>query len=361
MSERVWVATRKGVFTVERSGGKWAVASAAFVGDRSTMVLDDPRDGTVYAAFDLGHFGVKLQRSEDGGETWDEVAAPAFPEAKDDDSAPSVSVLWSLETGGPDEPGVLWAGTIPGALFRSTDRGESWELNAPLWNREERAKWFGGGYDDPGIHSICVDPRDSRRVALGVSCGGAWLTEDGGESWALRAEGMIAEYMPPDRRNDPTIQDPHRLVQCRAEPDALWVQHHNGVFKSVNGGATWLEVPNVRPTVAGFAMAVHPDDARTAWTVPMVKDECRLPADGRMAVARTTDGGESFEVLTEGLPQGHAYDLVFRHGLDVDETGERLVMASTTGSLWISENRGDSWQKVSTHLPPVYAVRWHRR
>jgi len=164
--------------------------------------------------------------------------------------------------------------------------------------------------------------------------------------------------MPPDRRTDPHIQDPHRVVQCRANPAALWAQHHNGVFRSQNAGRSWEEVTNVAPSVFGFAAAVHPDDPNTAWLVPGVSDERRIPVKGRVVVARTRDGGASFDVLMRGLPQRHAYDLTYRHALDVDETGERLAFGTTTGSLWISENGGDAWKAVSEHLPPVYAVRW---
>ena len=146
------------------------------------------------------------------------------------------------------------------------------------------------------------------------------------------------------------------LAQCTAQPDALWAQHHNGIFRSTDGGETFTEIVGVKPSVFGFAVAAHPRDANTAWFVPAIKDEKRYPADARVVVTRTRDGGKTFETLTNGLPQQHAYDLVFRHCLDVDETGDRLVMGSTTGSVWISEDAGDSWQKVSTHLPPLYAV-----
>lgn len=362
MSDRILVTTRKGLFTVERRGaGEWAIVRSAFLGDRATMALADPRDKTVYAALDLGHFGVKLHRSENGGESWEEIAAPAYPKQEEEEEgkkAPSVNLIWALEAGGSDQPGVLWAGTLPGGLFRSGDGGATWHLNQPLWERPERANWFGGGYDEPGIHSICVDPRDSRRLVLGVSCGGVWVTGDGGETWDCNGKGMFAEYMPPERREDPTIQDPHRLMQCKANPDALWVQHHNGVFRSTDGAATWQPIPDVKPSVFGFAVAAHPEDPETAWFVPAVKDECRIPVGGRLVVSRTKNGGESFQVLGEGLPQEHAYDLVYRHGLDVDSTGNRLVLGSTTGGLWVSENQGDSWICVASHLPPVYCVRF---
>jgi hypothetical protein len=132
------------------------------------------------------------------------------------------------------------------------------------------------------------------------------------------------------------------------------------VFRSTDGGAAWTEVTTVKPSVFGFGVAVHPRDPDTAWFVPAVKDECRIPVDGKMVAARTRDGGKTFTVLREGLPQDHAYDLVYRHALDVDDTGDRLAMGSTTGALWISENQGDSWQAVSVHLPPVYSVRFEK-
>lgn len=355
MSDRIRVATRKGLFTVERGAGGWSVASTAFLGDPVTAVLDDARDGALYAALNLGHFGVKLRRSDDGGATWVEVAAPAFL----DNRAPaSVKQVWVLERAAGEGTGALWAGTLPGGLFRSYDRGETWTLNDALWDRPERSAWLGGGYDDPGIHSILVDPRDPARVLVGVSCGGVWESEDDGGSWILRGQGMRAEYMPPERRDDPRIQDPHRLACCVADPDIVWAQHHNGVFRSEDGGRTWEAVTTVEPSAFGFAVAVHPRDPKTVWTIPAVKDECRIPVGGRVVVARTRDAGLSFEVLRRGLPQEHAYDLVFRHALDVDATGDRLAFGSTTGSLWVSEDGGDRWEEVSAHLPPVYAVRF---
>jgi hypothetical protein len=267
-------------------------------------------------------------------------------------------LIWSLEGCGGDKPGTLWAGTIPGGLFRSDDRGESWTLNEPLWNQPGRPQWFGGGYDQPGIHSICVDPRDSDRIIAGVSCAGAWLSEDGGKTWRQSAHGMIAEFMPPEQRMNPDIQDPHRIVQSPSSPDVLWTQHHNGVFRSENGGSEWREITAIKPAKFGFAVAVHPSDADTAWFVPGVKDECRVPVDGALVVARTRDGGRSFETLRTGLPQRDAYDLIYRHGLAVDETGERLAMGSTTGHLWASDDGGDSWVLIAGNLPPIACVRF---
>jgi hypothetical protein len=347
---KLYVATRKGLFVIKES----KVGAPHFLGDPVTAVLPDGR--VLYAALNLGHFGVKLRRSSNGGETWEEIAAPAYPPQPAQEKTPWKLVqVWSLEAGG---DGSVWAGTIPGGLFQSIDRGTSWKLNRNLWERPEREEWFGGGYDHPGIHSICVDPRDRRRITVAISCGGVWQTRDGGASWSLAALGMHAEYMPPERNSDQNIQDPHRLVQCAQRPDVFWAQHHNGIFRSTDGAGSWQEIAGKPPSKFGFAVAVHPADPETAWFVPAQKDERRVPVDGAMCVARTRDGGKTFLALRRGLPQEHAYDLVYRHGLAVDETGNSLALGSTTGGLWLSDDQGDSWRCLSTHLPPIYCVRF---
>lgn len=367
MSKSCHIATRKGLFSLTRGDAAWRIERASFLGDNCTLAMHDPRDGALIAALNHGHFGVKLHRSRDGGANWQEIATPVYPE-KPADYVPkhtpvegrpadwSLKLVWSFAPGGADEPGVIWCGTLPGGLFKSTDSGDSWELNRPLWDDPLREQWSGGGADEPGIHSICVDPRDSRRIVIGVSCGGAWVTDDGGANWRLGGRGMRAEYLPPGQEYEPNSQDPHLIAQCRANPDVLWVQHHNGIFRSTDAASSWTEITGVQPSVFGFAVAVHPHDPDTAWFVPAIKDEKRIPADGRVVVTRTRDGGKSFEVLSNGLPQEHAYDLVYRHALDVDESGERLVFGSTTGSVWISEDSGDNWSTISTNLPPVHAV-----
>jgi photosystem II stability/assembly factor-like uncharacterized protein len=389
MSDRLLVATRKGLFVLKANGeGGWAFGELHFAGEPVSMVLPDSRDGSLYAALNLGHFGVKLHRRCAGMADWEECAVPVYPPQPADETrsgdganatadtgadtsadnastaAPSppptawtLQQIWSLETGGPDELGVLWAGTIPGGLFRSGDGGDTWVLNRALWDRPERREWFGGGYDAPGIHSVMVDPRNSRHVTIGVSCGGVWQTADGGATWRVTAEGMEADYMPPERRGDANVQDPHRVVQCAANPDALWTQHHCAIFRSTDGAAHWQRI-EAQPSSFGFAVAVHPYEPDTAWFVPAVKDQCRIPVDGRFVVTRTRDGGRTFDRFSNGLPPAPAYDLVYRHGLAVDDSGMRLAMGSTTGSLWTSDDGGESWQLISAHLPPVYCVRF---
>jgi hypothetical protein len=347
------VATRKGLFTWRHLADGWQITDHAFRGDPVVNVLHDARDGSVYATLDLGHYGPKLHVLRPDADAWQELATPAMPE----DTGATVKLLWELAAGGAQAPGRLWCGTTPGALFRSDDHGASWQLVRSLWQAPQRSEWFGGGFDDPGIHSVVVDPRDADHVLLGISCGGVGETRDGGTNWANVARGMRADYLPAESAMDPTCQDPHLLRLCTAAPDRQWVQHHNGIFVRDAPG-DWREITEAGPSVFGFAVAAHPVDPDTAWFVPAVKDDCRIPADARVVVTRTRDGGASFEVLGDGLPQDHAYDLVFRHALDVDATGEVLAFGSTTGSLWLSEDGGDSWSTLSNHLPPVYAVRF---
>jgi photosystem II stability/assembly factor-like uncharacterized protein len=365
VADRLLVSTTKGLFSFDRGSSGWNLGRTSFLGEKVSLTLPDPRDGGWYAALNLGHFGVKLKFSPDQGKTWEDRAVPAYPEGATfssfDGKPPQPATLkgiWALECQGTNKPGHLWAGTAPGGLFRSSDGGRSWSLVRGLWDRPQRSKWFGGGTEVPALHSICVDPRDSKTIHIAVSCGGVAKTTDDGETWESTSDGMFAEFMPPELQRDPDIQDPHMMVQCPGDPDYLWVQHHNGIFRTRNGGQKWEVIPDAKPSVFGFGVAVHPKDGNAAWFVPAIKDERRVPVDGRFVVSRTRDGGKTFEVLTNGLPRENAYDLVYRHALAIDDTGNRLAIGSTTGGLWVSENQGDRWLQVPARLPPVQAVRF---
>ncbi len=362
MSNGILVSTRKGLFTITRAKKGWEVSGGDFVGDNVTLTLHDRRDDTTYAALNHGHFGVKMHRKTNGG-AWEELPAPAYPPKPeglvdlDGWGKPvnwTTQMVWALE---PGAEGELWCGTMPGGLFRSNDRGETWDMIRTLWDMPERNKWLGGGADIPGIHSICVDPRSSKTIRVAVSCGGVWTTHDGGETWACKADGMRFDHTPADVADDPGTQDPHMMVQCQGAPDRLWVQHHCGIYISRDASESWQEV-KANPSSFGFGVVVHPKEPDTAWFVPGIKDEKRIPVDGKLVVTRTRDGGKSFDVLSKGLPQKHAYDLILRHALTIDESGDRLAFGSTTGGVWVTEDQGDSWQNVSHSLPPVYAVRF---
>ncbi|HLY56097.1 MAG TPA: sialidase family protein, partial [Stellaceae bacterium] len=338
--------------------GGWEVAGVDFLGDPVSAVLATP-DGTLFAALDLGHFGAKLWRRE-AADDWRELPVPVYPPKPEDtaeDPHPwSLTRIWQITAGG--VPGRLWAGTVPGGLFRSDDDGESWSLIETLWRMPERKQWNGAGGLEPGISSVLVDPANPSDIRLGISTAGVWATSDAGATWRVINQGMRSEYMPPERSGEPMAQDIHCLARCTAHPESMWCQHHNGVFRSEDGGSTWREVTAIRPSHFGFAVVAHPMERDTAWFVPAIKDERRIPVDGQVVVARTRDGGESFDVLRDGLPQRHAYDLVYRHALAVDESGDVLAFGSTTGGLWISEDGGDHWAAPDARLPPVLVVRF---
>ena len=364
----LWVGTRKGLFVVRGGAGKWRIGEPHFAGDPVTQLLVDPRDGAWYAALRLGHFGVKLRKSLDGGVSWQEIAAPAFPPKptdgpwKDDATPWNVDLIWALESAPADtsssSPSAsrLWAGCLPAGLFTSADGGASWQLMESLWQRPERKEWVGGGYDHAGIHSILIDPRDDRHLTVAISCGGVWQSRDAGESWVTTSDGLQADYMPPERRSDPNVQDPHRIAQCAAEPDVLWMQHHCGLYRSGDGGLNWEVIAAPAPSAFGFGLAAHPRDPLRAWVVPAHSDARRMPIDGRMVVNETRDGGASFVSHAEGLPQQDAYQLVYRHALAISSDGQTLAMGSTTGGLWVSEEAGLSWNCVSKDLPPIAVV-----
>lgn len=243
-------------------------------------------------------------------------------------------------------------------MFKSEDGGASWALNTALWEDPKRQGWLGGGYDHAGIHTVLVDPRDARHLTLAVSCGGVWQTRDGGASWALTAAGMRADYMPEEGAYDENIQDVHRMVQCATQPEVLWVQHHCGIYRSTDGAQIWQAIAAPKPSGFGFAVACDPHNPQRAWFVPAQADAVRVPVNGQMVVTRTDDGGASFKVLTEGLPQSQAYHLVYRHALDVTNDGQTLAMASTTGGLWLSANAGEAWHCVSRDLLPLAALQF---
>lgn len=354
MTTLALIATRKGLFQLDHQAG---LQLLAFEGVPVSMVLASRETDVWYAALDHGHFGVKLHRTDNAGNSWQEVSAPAYPKAENTATAASLELIWSMQYAAVSNPQQIWAGTIPGGLFYSENGGENWTLNESLWTLKNTQQWFGGGYDNPGIHSICINPDNSDHITVGISVAGVYISEDGGKSWQNKSSGMRAEYLPPDKQFDLIAQDPHKIMVAPSDSERLWSQHHNGLFISSDGSQNWHEIKNVNLSVFGFALAVHPLDADTAWFVPALKDECRVPVNAQLVVNRTRDAGQTFETLKNGLPD-YSYDLVYRHGLDVHYRGDMLIMGSTTGNLWLSRDQGDHWETVSNYLPPVYAVKF---
>lgn len=385
MQQRILLGTRKGSFSVEKANGKWRVHLRGHLGQGVNFLCRDPHSRTWWAALGHGHWGAKLSRSDDDGSTFKDATQIRYPEGAKylappmpDESGeakgavitrPAVLLkLWMIRFGG---PGDIYVGTIPGGLFESHDGGQSFSLNRPLWNHESRGgdlfngpgsgttHWFGTPASDgefaPGIHSIIVDPRDRRRIMVGISTAGVLETTDGGASWHGRNQGLLNDYLP-----NPAAEwghDTHYLEQCQGQPEHLWQQNHAGVFYSDSCGAQWKRVSRPEAGVHfGFPIAVDEADGRTAWVVPGKADSERTTIEGGLFVARTTDGGARWEQQRRGLPQEHAYDVVYRHALANDHGV--VAFGSTTGNLYVSEDRGDSWQTVANNLPPIYSVRF---
>ncbi len=389
MAKEILIGTRKGTFKVSRANGAWEPRLIGHAGVGVNYVARDPESGALWAALGHGHWGAKLSRSDDGGATWRDAAqvkfpegarylAPGFPdEAGESTDEPqrhaiktaTVLKLWVIAFGA---PGRIYVGTIPGGLFVSDDGGESFSLNLPLWNHESRGgdlftgngsgttHWYGtpaseGGEFAPGIHSITVDPTAPDRILVAVSTAGVLESTDGGRSWHGRNRGMTMDYLP-----NPSAEwghDPHAIERCPAQPSHIWQQNHCGVFYSSDGAGTWRKVNAPQLGVNfGFPVGVDDNDGKTAWLVPGKADSERMAIDGALFVARTQDGGETWQQLRRGLPQKNAYDVIYRHALA--SRGDTLAFGTTTGNLYVSDDRGDAWCTVANNLPPVYSVRF---
>ena len=392
MSDQVLLGTKKGTIILERTQGKWVQRPILHAGMSISYAARDPRDGTLWAAMDHAHWGPKLSRSKDNGVTWEHLGQFAYPararyieqhmpSPTDDPAAEypntykdaALMKVWVLAFGAASQPGVIYAGTLPGGLFSSADGGDNWELNRPLWNHPSRGgdlfagnattrnEWGGTpaamayGEFVPGIHSVAVNPRDPQHILIAVSCAGVAETRDGGKTWAARNRGMTNDYLP-----NPEVEwghDPHFVTFCAGAPDHVWQQNHSGVFYSDNGAANWRKVSREDVAVNfGFPIAAHDTDGRTAWVVPAQADSHRMSVNGGIFVARTNDGGESWQAFRNGLPQQDAHDIVYRHALDA--RGGRVCFGSTTGNVYMSENDGESWECLGNNFPPVHSVRF---
>jgi photosystem II stability/assembly factor-like uncharacterized protein len=355
------MCTRKGMFEFSGSGATWKIVKHHFAGEPVTQFHVEKKTGAWFAALNLGHFGVKLKKSVDRGATWEELPCPAFPpkptegEWASDETPWNVSHIWALES---DGQGALWAGCMPAGLFRSRDGGQSWQMMEALWFNEKRKAWIGGGNDYPGLHTIIIDPDNPKKISVAISCGGLWTSADDGATWRNFGKGQIASFMPPEAADDPNAQDPHRVDMCKAVPQVWWMQNHCGLYRSTDAGENWQPLPNSKPSDFGFPIVADPTNPLRAWMVPTQADVIRAAPDGALCVNRTDDGGATWQTFRTGLPQSHAYHLIYRHNLALAPDGHTLVMGSTTGGVWMSVDAGESWRTLPVSLPLVSAVVW---
>lgn len=355
------LGTRKGLLIYERGSRGWKLAHEAHLAVNVPYAWKDRRTGLLWCSLQHGHWGPKLSRSSDGGKTWEDVPTPVFPRharVKDEKPA-SVLYMWVIAPTEHERGSRVFIGTEPGALFVSDDAGRKFTLCEGLWNQPTRPdKWFGaaaGTAEYPAIHSIWTDPRNARRILVGISVGGVFESVNGGKTWTPRNKGLRADFMP-----DPYAEvghDPHLMAAAPSNPDVLWQQNHCGIFRSTDGGRQWEDVSEKKgPARFGFAVEVHDKRADTAWVIPAQNDDCRVPIDRALAVCRTENGGKSWTALRRGLPQKDCYDIVYRHALD--RRGDMLVFGSTTGNLYVSDDGGEEWRPLAHHLPLINSVRF---
>jgi hypothetical protein len=332
----------------------------------------DPRHGRLHTSVSHFVYGPTTHYSDDLGQTWTQAeVVPAFSrpsssgrpagtpeEAYSGQPVPEtpeqVIKVWNITPGRPEEPDVLYAGIQPAALFQSTDRGKTWALNESLYDHPHRGQWMPGG-GGLCLHTIVLDPSDPNRMYVGVSAGGVYRTDDGGQTWQPRNKNVLAEYNP-DKYPE-FGQCVHKMEMHPSRPEVLFQQNHCGVFRSDNCGDDWIDIGEGRlPSRFGFPIAVHPHDPNTIYIILEESDEYRMSLGGQFAVWRSRDAGESWERLTEGLPK-NAHMLVLREAMATDNLDTAGIYAGTdTGQLFYSRDNGDTWEMLADYLPPILSV-----
>ncbi len=349
--------TAKGLLIFERTKKGWRSLRTDFLGMPVSAV--HIAEGRWWVSLAHKHWGTKLHVSDNEGRTWRNIATPKYPayaELSAGKPAKLQSVWAFAHTHTPQNGLRLYAGTEPGGLFFSDDEGAGWQLVEGLWAHPSRQQhWFGGGRgkNTPGIHSIAFDPKNPAHGYVGISCAGVFETTDAGQQWQPRNKGLRADFLP-----DPYAEvghDPHRLLMTNTDSAVLWQQSHYGVFRSTDAGASWHDISDPSQQIGyGFALAVSETSALEAWVIPAESDDLRTAPRRRLFVARTTDGGATWQRLQTGLPQQNCYDLVLRHALAL--SGDWLAFGTNAGNSFFSDNRGEQWHLLAHYLPPVFVA-----
>jgi hypothetical protein len=314
----------------------------------------DPRDRhTAYAAAHHTVWGTHIYRSEDQGRSWMSLGQPpTFPSTI---CPQGVNAVWYLAPGDPTRPEVLYAGTDPPGLFLSRDRGRIWTPVASLNEHPTRRTW------EPSrgifsIHSIYVDPHSPQRLYAAVSAGGVYRSNDGGQTWWPANKGVRAENLP--ERYPESGHNVHRLIMHPARPERLYRQCYNGTYRSDDGAQSWNEITNGLPSDFGYAIATDPHDPDTVFQIPEESSHMRATVGGKLRVYRSRDAGGSWEVLTNGLPQEHAYVTVLREAMDTDGLRPCGVYFGTSGGhLFASRDAGEDWRQIAAFLPRILSVK----
>jgi hypothetical protein len=363
-SVRVLVGTRKGAFVLTSTATRkrWNVGGPHFAGWEVYHLKGSPADpDRLYASQSSGWFGQLIQRSNDGGRTWEAMGNEfAYTGEKgthlwyDGTSRPwEFTRVWHLEPS-PTDPDTVLAGVQDAALFRSTDGGRTWEERTGLRGHSSASRWQPGA-GGMCLHTILIDGGNPHRLYIAISAAGAFRSDDDGETWKPINRGLRSEGIP-----DPEAEVGHcvhRLAKHPSRPDVLFMQKHWDVMRSDDGGETWREVSGNLPTDFGFAIDVHAHEPDTVYVVPIKSDSEHFPIDGSLAVYRSRTGGHEWERLSKGLPQRNCYVNVLRDAMAVDTLDSCGVYFGTTGGqVYGSFDAGDSWTAIVRDLPPVLSV-----
>lgn len=353
----VLVGTSKGAFLVRSDASRedWRIEGPHLRGQTVYAMAYDGRADRrrIWASSHSFHWGTVLRATDDFGENWTppDRYEVKFPES----SGLALEQIWQIAPGPPSEPDLLHCGVQPAALFESRDGGESWQPVEGLLEHEHRPKWMPGG-GGLCLHTVLVDPADPGRMAVAISTAGVYRSDDGGTSWRPRNTGVRAEFLPD--KHPEFGQCVHKIAHHASRPERLFLQNHWGLYRSDDWGDTWHDVANGVPSDFGFAMAVHPHDADTAYIIPLESDEFRIVPDAKLRVYRTRDAGESWQPLAHGLPQRDAYETVLRDGLAADAHDPAGIYFGTrSGKLFASGDDGDSWRCLADGLPPILCVK----
>jgi photosystem II stability/assembly factor-like uncharacterized protein len=371
--------TMKGAFVLrsDKQRQQWDVGGPYFPGRAIYSLAYDDRNGRqrLWAAVNSSYWGSYLSSSEDFGKTWTEpeTYGVKFPQSEPAPAAPmqdanpatnatanadlSLKQIWQIALGHPDEPDTLYAGVEPAALFKSTDAGATWSLVKGLHDHPHRPQWMPGG-GGLCLHTILPDPSNNKRLFVAISTGGVYRTDDGGENWQPRNQGVRAQFLPEGQQYPEWGQCVHKIVSHPSNPQRLFLQNHWGLYKTEDGGDSWTDIANGVPSDFGFAMEVDPNDASSVYIIPLESDEFRCTPEGKLRLYRTRNAGESWEAVENGLPQENALETVLRDGLSADSlqpTG--LYFGTRSGKLFGSTDSGESWSPILESLPPVVCVK----
>ncbi len=346
------VSTRKGLFVLDgEPGAGFELTARAFAGEPVEYAMRDPRSGRLLAAVTSAFHGPKIFYTDDPAGEWEQTLGLALPKGGDE----ALAKIWLLKAAQDDA--TVYAGGDPGVLFESHDGGATWELNRGLWEQPTRGSWQAGG-GGLCLHSIVPWPGDPERLAIAISAAGMWLTDDGGQTWRRGNKGMVPRYMPEEAREETDDLCVHHVERAPLRPERLFMQFHGGVYRSDDGGESWIDIAGGLPSDFAFPLAVDPADPDSAYVIPMNADTDRVTAGGRVEVWETRDAGASWTARGAGLPDRDAYLTMLRLAFTTRSEGDSLELyfGATSGDVYGSGDAGASWVAVADHLPPVNSL-----